>query len=782
MRSLSSSLADFLYDRPRLVAGVLAAVVLVSVGALPFLKVRMGWDPFYDRDTPQQAVMNEVRAQFANDDLVYVAYEADDTFSAPVLSELRRVGQVISSLQVKGAGGAPIAAVAEVTSLATVKDLLGEDANFRTVALVPDPVPAEPVALDRIRARARRNPVIRENLLGHDDRVGAFVVRLSPSLTDLQNSEAVERIRAVLAEGRAKAPQPSAYHPAGKSVLISDIGRTTVLDVLKFIPAIYAVIVVLLALFLRRWWGLLLALTNVTLCFLAGMACLTAIGGAINDLSSVMPSIVMILSVTTAIHFLSEYAKHARDGGQETAPRLVLRELLAPSWMAALTTAVGFASLATSAIPALREFGIALALAVLVSFVVSFSLMVLATRWKAAEAYVSPRGIAQSPAFEGWIRAYSDLVIRHRWAFLVASVVVVTLGGLGVTRLKVDTNHLEYFDDTSPLRKANAFIEDRLGGTSVLVVSIRTDEAERFTRPEELKKVEALERFLVDDLKADSVVSPVDFIKLMHRAFLGDDEAQFRLPDTSDQVAQLLVLNGDPLFAQYLDPSHRWVRLTLRSREHTISRLAAQYAAIDAYLATHFPASEGYRAAGTGENRLIVTLVTSIVDSQISSLGTSFLLIFLPIFLLFRSIRAGLFSIPSNIFPVVLTLGVMGWLGIPLNIATVMISSMTLGIAVDDTLHFIQHLRLRLTVHGELERALRETFLMKGVGVLWTGLVISLGFGVLLLSSFSPTRHFGALAALAMVTGIVAELFLLPPLLLVTGTRLGTKVEAPPQP
>ncbi len=772
--SLSGRISAWMLGHPRKVALVLGGLILGSAALLPGLRIVTGWESFYDRNVPEQKVLDEVEAHFVNDDLLYVAYQAQDVFSAQSLEAVRRTAAALQALTVAGPEGAEQQrAVDDITSLTDVKDLVGSDMSFRTEPLVPTPVPTQPQALERIRQRARANPLIRDNLLARkDDTAAALVLRLAPGLSDRQISEAVDDIRGVLADAGGKGGVER-YYLMGKSAIITDTGHYTQQDLMRFIPIIYAVIVVVLFTYLRRRAGLLLALTNVTLSLLGGMAILVAVGGAINDLSATMPSIVMILSVASIIHFLSELGKNAREHGEDRAAQITVSELLGPQFMCSLTTCVGFCSLATARIPAVRQFGIACGLSVMFSYVVSFCLVSLVARRRNSATLAAPDSVALARFFEKAISAYGQLVIRRRWLLFVLSAAAFAGLTFGVSRLHVETNHLDYFSDAAPIKQSNAFIEQHLGGTTVLVISLKSQTPDRFLDPSELKKVEALETFLEKELGATSVTSPAAHIKLMHRAFLNEDPAAYRIPDTREQVAQLLLLNGDKSLREYLDGDRRWARLTLRVSEHGIAKVAGLYERIDAYLAEHFPARDGYTAASTGQFRLVVTLVSTIVDSQTNSLGLSFVLIFLPIILLFRSVKAGLFSIPSNIFPIGVTLGVMGWTGVPLNIATVMISSITLGIAVDDTIHFIAYLRTRLAEHGDLERGLQETFQMKGAGVFWTALIISLGFSVVLVSNFGPVRHFGVLTCLAMVSGLVGELFLLPPLMLITRTRLG---------
>ena len=209
---------------------------------------------------------------------------------------------------------------------------------------------------------------------------------------------------------------------------------------------------------------------------------------------------------------------------------------------------------------------------------------------------------------------------------------------------------------------------------------------------------------------------------------------------------------------------------------------------MDDYLAKHFSAAKGYvqdeedpsvahisGALSTGGSKVFSTSVNRLAYTLVDSFILAFLVIFALLFVLFRSVRTGLVSIPVNLLPVLANLGLMGWLSIRLDAATVMISSVCIGIAVDDTVHFLQYLRGRLREHGDLELGVRETLSFKGSAVVGTTVVISAGFAVVLFSNFATARHFGLLVSTGVLAALFADLVLLPSILLCTRTRLGTR-------
>lgn len=770
---------DWLLTRPRQVGAVLALLLVGCGAALTQLRVEAGTSAFLADEDPARTFLDEVEAAFTGDELIFVGYETADPFSHDSLAQVRALGDTVLELEAPTDGGTR-ALVEDVVSLATVKDVSGADMSFRTIPLVPEDIPTDATELAAIRTRALNNPMIRDGLLSASaPGVAALVARLRPGLDDSQKAHAVNAVRSLTAELAAKGG--TTFHVTGGPVSQVDVAHYMQQDLATFIPVSYLLLLVLMYLFTRRVAGVVLAIVNATVAILFGMGTL-ALVGTLTNLSTIMPPLLMVLSVATVVHFLTEYAVHTHATGRDTAARKALGELFVPAFMCELTTAVGFISFVFSTIPALRDFGVAAAIAVMGSFFTSFLVLGLAVRWFGAERLMSSRGVDSGGWLDRAVVGTTDLAIRRPKTMLATMVAVTALAGAGLAILRIDQNTVDQFSAEVPLRVATDFVDARLGGSGEYVVSIRGGRQDRFLEPVELQKLEALQQFLVKEVGATTTASFTDHVKLMNRGFNDDAPEAYRLPDTREQVAQMLLLNGDDRLFDFIDRTSSWVRVTARTTERSSAKLAERFEKIDAYLQAHFPAAEGYDARGTGGTRIAVAMSDQILGSQTSSFLLSFLLIFVPITLLFGSLAAGAFTVPSNLFPILAVLGLMGWLDIPLSIATTMITSIVLGIAVDDTIHFIQNMRRLLGEGRDLHAALHDTMATKGVGAMWITVIITSGFGALIFSNFKPTSDFGVLTAFAMVAGVAAEFFLLPPLLVLTRTRLGVKPPAGPPP
>ncbi len=768
--ALAQRFAHALVRRPSLTAAWLVGLLAIAAVRLPSITVDAGTSSFIAAKDPARVFQATVERQFIGEDLLFIGYETDDVFSEHALRELRALDAKLLAISMPVDGGTrPL--VDDVESLTTVKDVDGADQRYRTVPLVPDDIPTDADGLRQVRARALNNPMIRQSMLSNSPGVAGIMVRLVKGLDDEAFAVVVARVRALINEGAAG---PTRYYLAGDPVATVDTATYQEQDLERFIPISYALLMGSMLLFMRRVLGVVVALVNATFAMFFGMG-MVAYCGKLTNLSSIMPPLVMVLSVATVVHFVSEFAHHSAHLGRLDAAEKTIRELFVPTFMCELTTAVGFISFSFSAIPALHEFGIAAALAVMGAFFLSFLGLAIVVRFVSADQLLRPSRSWLSVRIDEGLAALTELSIRRPWAMLVGVSVMTVASVFGVARLKVNHDDIDQFSQGLPLRVATEFMNEKLGGSGEVVVSIQTDEENRFFDPAELKRLEALQQFLEHEFGASATFSFADYVKLMHRGFNGDDAAAYRLPETREQVAQLVFLNGDDRLSQFVDPHYRWVRVSARTAETGSAELTRRFGELERYLKAHFPEANGYRAHGSGSTYLSVVLGNNILDSQASSFLISLLLIFVPIALMFGSAVAGAFTIPPNVFPILACLGLMGWAGIALDISTTMIASIILGIAVDDTIHFVQNIRTLLGQGLDMQAAIRKTMSTKGVGALWITVIISLGFIALAASSFKPTAAFGLLTAFGMISGAVAEMCLLPPLLLITKTRLGVK-------
>jgi predicted RND superfamily exporter protein len=419
-------------------------------------------------------------------------------------------------------------------------------------------------------------------------------------------------------------------------------------------------------------------------------------------------------------------------------------------------------ALATSDVVAVRTFGIGAAVGVMVDF--GLSLVFVPTLLELFD-----RHPAAPPPQESWFIGPLTRVARFssRRPALVAStgVVLAAVAMLGMTRLHVDTNHINFFAADHPLHRSADLIDRELSGIYSFQILVE-GQPETMQSPDMLHRMERLGRRLETLPYVRKVVSLADYVKRVNRELNdGRDEAAV-VPDDPQAVAQELFVfsladEGRRELAQIVASDFSRTQISVKLASMSSDLVFEQINAAERLARAEFEGS-GATVTVTGAGRLFSTLDHYLVVSQVTSFGTAFLTVFGVIFLVFRSLKFGLLAVVPNLFPVLAVLGAMGWLDISMNVATVMLASIALGVVDDDTVHFISRFRRETAAGRTVDAAIVLAATHEGRAALTTALINSCGYGVLMFSEYKPTAWFGLLLGLTMAIAFLAEVFILP--------------------
>ncbi len=449
----------------------------------------------------------------------------------------------------------------------------------------------------------------------------------------------------------------------------------------------------------------------------------------------------------------------------------VVEDLWRPCLAAILTTMAGFGSLAISQVGPIRHFGLAASLGAGYTLVMAFTLLpalLVIIRRPISRRHAQP---LKSDILDNLLGGITRLVTHHPRPILLGAGLIAAVAAAGMARLRMETNGLEFFFPDAPPVTQTLEVERRLAGTEDLHISLKGTEPDALLTLEAVKAQEQIETWLRDRPEVDKVVGLPDYLKSMNRAFHDDDPAHSTLPDSADLIAQYMLLYDGNDIRDVLTDDASWASLNARVHVHGVAELKGLVEATKEHLATLDLSSQ---TRTTGHSLLAVNLINAIMSAQIQSLALASLLIFAMVAVIFRSLRDGLIAMPPNLLPILLNLGLMGWAGIPLNPATAMISAVAIGIAVDDTVHFLAEYRTTRAKGADAVEAVRHTLLLRGRAMASTSVVLFFAFVVLVVSSFMPVVHFGLLTATTMVSALVADLLFLPALLVTLRPRRHT--------
>ena len=755
-------LAAWLVRHPRrvIVATLLVTAVLGSFAVR--VRFQSSFESVLPTGDPAVAFYDQVRKLFGSDDVGVIGVLSDSVFSPSTLEKIARVTTAVGKLP----------GVDHVLSITNARDVGADVIN--PPPLLPR-LPPTPEEVEALRARLRAVPLYRENLVSADGRGAAINVVFKP-LSDPEYADLDARIESLLAgeNGPERFYYTGAAHvkQAAVTLMRRDLGR--------FTPIALAVIVFSLWLSFRTKRGVMLPLTAVLMAVVCTIGVLVLTGRAISIGTFVLPPLLLVVGTSYAIHVMARYYEQAEEGRERiTVVERAYARVWLPLSISALVTVIGFGSLMVNRIPAIWELGAFAVVGVVFLTVVCLTFLPSALALLPVER-VAARARDGSPAMDGLLARIARAIIRAPQPIWWAALILASLALLGMRRIEVDSDFLTYFSPRSAVRRANEVINREIVGLNPFYVVVEAPVPGALKSWVNLKLLKDLQDYLRTLPGVTSSISIVDYLELL--------ESGLNTPGTDDLVvdeqgnpvpvpkpktfwedpAMLgpvfdLVSKKPENFASVVtrdwDKASILVRTNLsgsRAIEQTLARIRA-------YVAARFPAE--LRVRLTGNLVLITGTASDIVRGQIESLALALGVIFVVLTLMFLSLRIGFLAVVPNVLPILIFFGVMGWLGIHLNLGTSLIAAIALGIAIDSTIHYMARLNLELRGETDQQQAITRALRRVGAPIIYTTVALFLGFLTFAFSSFVPIQDFGKLSSVTMATALGANLVLLPALL-----------------
>ena len=543
---------------------------------------------------------------------------------------------------------------------------------------------------------------------------------------------------------------------------------TMVKEMVFFLTASILLLAVFLWFGFRSLYGVLVPIAVVGLAILWQVGFMTALGKPIGILTMLLPTILFVVGMSDVVHLLECYLEEIRNGiPRIRAIAITYHEVGLPTFLTAVTSGIGFATLGTASIPPLQEFGLYTAIGVLLAFCLAFTLLP-ALLVLTDPSKLLPRLEQDSP----WDRRLPELfgwTIRHRRAILIAFGAIALVGTAGAYRIKVNNYLLEDLPDNDPLKAGFLWFEKEFGGVRPFELEITMTDADRTVWDlDVLRQIERVQSHLDTVYHVDGIVSPVTVMYSLNKAFNGGDRSFYRLPEDADECARMAKrakLLGKDLIGTVVSPDGRTARLSGRQVDEGGFVHKGKNAQLDDFIATNTDArSVSFHQTGMAYliDRNNATLSTQLV----MGMGLAILLTGLIMLWFFKDWRMVLVALIPNLVPLLFIAGVMGFSGIDLKVSTAIIFTISFGIAEDDTIHMLAALRQHMRSGLSPAYALKRTYLRTGKAVTVTSLMLLSGFVTLIFSDFASVFYMGVLITLTLAFAFVAELLLLPALVM----------------
>ena len=750
--STSKRIAGWLYDRRWVGLGV--CLVLTVLAAVPATQVRVdnAVQRWFVEGDPALTAYRSFQDTYGNDETVLIALRRDDGMLTPVgLEILKEATRALRSVE----------GVASVQSLATMKQVQMGLAGPRPVSLVPDE------RLSAAQARSLRTQILESDSTLYDRFVGdggkmtAVLARMHPNdQVDGRRDVILGRIAEVL--DRVLAGTDVQRHRAGVGVILHALNKASTQDSILVLLASNVLIFLLLWAFFRRIAPVLLTLGVVGGATVWLMGAYGWAGLAINTVTLVMPTLVLVICTADCVHLL----RHAADLPRTLSPReravQTVGFLLRPCGVTTLTTALGFAVLGASPMPVVRHLGLFSALGLLFGLVAA----VVGCTWGLAYDPVLPVP-SDRAGLRHVIASTVEGSLRHSRAVLGGAVLLALGAGWGLAQITVDTNSIGYLYPDHSVRQDSRLIEQELGPYAPLEFVVRADERDDVRTPEVFEAVRDWEQAAVATGAVGWSYSAVDGVRRLHGAVAGGGPA---LPEGRDQIETLVQLgSGDVPYLADLAAHPDQLRVTFGVPMQSADGIGRAVRAVTEAAAL----PEGISVAATGYLPLYVRIMTLVVQSQLWTFGLALAVILVAIGGLFRSVRAALWALVPNVLPVLLTLGVMGWVVLPLDVATVTIAAVLFGLIVDDTVHLLHRYTVGRDRGLAPTAAIRRAARTGGPMLATTTCVIGGGVLVLTLAQVKSVVWFGGLTALGIGLALAVDLAVFPALIACFGAREG---------
>lgn len=736
---------------------VVAIVAAVSYGGKN-LYFRADYKVFFDKDFPQLVAHEEMQRLFNNNDnaaLIIVPKEGT-VFTEPMMTLIKELTDEAWQTPFSN----------RVNSLTNYQHTRAEDDDLivEDLILEVDTINAESIQLTKDVSTTE--PALVNRLVSPDGK--AAVVNITIQLPDKENRtseiiEITEYVKAMTDRYAEQYPNAEFYH-TGVILLNYSFATEGQKDMLTLVPSMFLLIILMLTVLLRSITGMLMTLVVIFFSITATMGA----GGWLSYFLSTgtinVPIVVMTLAVADCVHLVASAQFAMREGkSREEAVAFAMDLNLMPVFITSATTAIGFLTLMFSKSPVLSDFGELSAIGVMVAFLLSVTLL-------PALLVVIPMKVKPASENKDGMEKLADWVIKHNKAILPVSAGVMLFFACLVPLNKINDESTKYFAPSTDFRQSVDKQEETISGMTIINWALYSGEAEGINNPEFVQVISDFSDWLRDQPETDHVDTISDTIKRLNKSMNGDDENFYRLPKERELIAQYLLMYemslpyGLDLTNQLnIDKSSTRIVSTLEnlgSKEYVALEERAM-----TWFASHAPhvritaSSSGLMFAHIGETNM---------DSMIISMTLAMFLISALLIVALRSFRLGMISLIPNIGPAAVGFGIWALISGEINLGLSVVVSMTLGIIVDDTVHFLSKYQRARNDGKNTEQAIRYAFSSVGRAMTITTLVLCTGFSLLTFSAFRLNADMGMATAIIIFVALVVDFLFLPAFLLLT--------------
>ncbi|EHR0798874.1 MMPL family transporter [Vibrio parahaemolyticus] len=738
---------------------LLATIFLIIVATIggKNLYFRGDYDIFFDGTNKQLLAFDEIQTTFAKTDnlAIVIAPEDGDIFTPQTLSLIQKI--TVDAWQVPYSSRVDSIANYQHTE-AFDDDLLVEDLLYSEYELTPE-------RISKVKSIALSEPVLKSALVSEKGDV--TVVNITVQLPEMDKTaeveEVVSSINAMIDRYQRAYPDVT-FHKAGIIAMNHAFMTAAQDDSSTLVPTMLVVILVFLTIMLRSILSVIATLIVIIGSVMATMGISGWAGMFLSTATVNVPTLIMTLAVADCVHVIATMCQSMKNGF--TKVQSIERSIalnFVPILITSVTTAIGFLMMNMSDSPVLRDFGNLSALGVMVACFLSVTL--LPALLKLLPIHVK---MEMSQDQKHFMDRLGDFVVSQRRALLPLSVAVIVVCASLIPLNKVNDESVEYFGQRNEFRQAADFMEERISGMTNISIAIKTNESQGIAAPDFLNTIGEFSSWLRDQPETDHVATLADVYKRLNKNMHGDDEAYYSLPQARELAAQYLLLYEMSLpygldLNNQINVDKSSIKMVLTVANLGSVELVDLENRIYQWFAEHAPQ---YQVVASSPSLMFAHIGETNMASMLSTLPITLVLISALLIFALRSVRLGLISLMPNIAPAVIGFGLWALISGEINLGLSVVVTLTLGIVVDDAVHFLSKYQRARREGQTAEQAVRYAFHTVGRALWITTVVLVAGFSVLAMSSFRLNADMGQLSAIVIFIALVVDFLFLPTLLM----------------
>ncbi|EGQ8234501.1 MMPL family transporter [Vibrio parahaemolyticus] len=738
---------------------LLATIFLIIVATIggKNLYFRGDYDIFFDGTNKQLLAFDEIQTTFAKTDnlAIVIAPEDGDIFTPQTLSLIHKI--TVDAWQVPYSSRVDSIANYQHTE-AFDDDLLVEDLLYSEYELTPE-------RISKVKSIALSEPVLKSALVSEKGDV--TVVNITVQLPEMDKTaeveEVVSSINAMIDRYQRAYPDVT-FHKAGIIAMNHAFMTAAQDDSSTLVPTMLVVILVFLTIMLRSILSVIATLIVIIGSVMATMGISGWAGMFLSTATVNVPTLIMTLAVADCVHVIATMRQSMKNGF--TKVQSIERSIalnFVPILITSVTTAIGFLMMNMSDSPVLRDFGNLSALGVMVACFLSVTL--LPALLKLLPIHVK---METSQDQKHVMDRLGDFVVSQRRALLPLSVAVIVVCASLIPLNKVNDESVEYFGQRNEFRQAADFMEERISGMTNISIAIKTNESQGIAAPDFLNTIGEFSSWLRDQPETDHVATLADVYKRLNKNMHGDDEAYYSLPQARELAAQYLLLYEMSLpygldLNNQINVDKSSIKMVLTVANLGSVELVDLENRIYQWFAEHAPQ---YQVVASSPSLMFAHIGETNMASMLSTLPITLVLISALLIFALRSVRLGLISLMPNIAPAVIGFGLWALISGEINLGLSVVVTLTLGIVVDDAVHFLSKYQRARREGQTAEQAVRYAFHTVGRALWITTVVLVAGFSVLAMSSFRLNADMGQLSAIVIFIALVVDFLFLPTLLM----------------